>query len=206
MAWTALQRRLAEETEKAWPQGHTRGFLASRVERVLDFAGVRGSPSCEATVAESSIMSGRALLLAFAFAAALALPAAPARAANWLELNFYLSGPEYEGKLPPCDYGDALLRIASRFNRKEDQYWATDLRILNFEKVRETAFRPWAAQTIPRRFCSGIVEISDGTRHVINYSIAEDAGMIGASWGVEWCIVGLDRNWAYNPACKMARP
>ena len=58
-------------------------------------------------------MSGRALSLAFAFAAALAaLPAAPARAANWLELNFYLSGPQYEGKLPPCDYRDALLRIA----------------------------------------------------------------------------------------------
>jgi hypothetical protein len=30
--------------------------------------------------------------------------------------------------------------------------------------------------------------------------------MIGASWGVEWCVVGLDRNWAYNPACRMARP
>jgi hypothetical protein len=30
--------------------------------------------------------------------------------------------------------------------------------------------------------------------------------MYGASWGVEWCIVGLDRNWSYNPACKMARP
>src|SRR6516225_7931863 len=125
-------------------------------------------------------MSGRALLLAFAFAAALAaLPAAPARAANWLEMNFYLSGPEYEGKLPPCDYRDALLKIASRFNEKENMYWTTDLRI---------------------------VEISDGRRHVIHYSIAEDSGMIGASWGIEWCIVGLDRNWAYNPACKMARP
>ena len=152
-------------------------------------------------------MSGRAPLLAFAFAAALAaLPATPAGAANWLEMNFYLSGPEYEGKLPPCDDRDALLRIASRFNQKENMYWATDLRILNFEKIRETAFRPWAAQTIPRRFCSGIVEISDGRRHVINYSIAEDSGMYGASWGVEWCIVGLDRNWSYNPACKMARP
>jgi hypothetical protein len=152
-------------------------------------------------------MSGRALLLVGAFAASLAMtPVAPANAANWFEMNFYMSGPEYEGKLPPCDYPDALVRIASRFNQKENMYWATDLRILNFEKVRETAFRPWAAQTIPRRFCSGIVEISDGRRHVIHYSIAEDTGMIGASWGVEWCIIGLDRNWAYNPACKMARP
>jgi hypothetical protein len=48
--------------------------------------------------------------------------------------------------------------------------------------------------------------VSDGRQHTVNYSIAEDAGIIGMSWGVEWCVVGLDRNWAYNPACKMARP
>jgi hypothetical protein len=30
--------------------------------------------------------------------------------------------------------------------------------------------------------------------------------MIGMTWGVEWCVVGLDRNWAYNPICKMAQP
>ncbi len=70
-------------------------------------------------------MFGRARVLAFAFAAALALPTAPAGAANWLEMDFYMSGPEYEGKLPPCDYRDALVRIASRFNQKENMYWAT---------------------------------------------------------------------------------
>ena len=122
------------------------------------------------------------LVLASALAAALAaLPAGTASAANWLEMNFYLSGPEYEGKLPPCDYPDALVKIASRFNQRENMYWATDLRILTFEKIRETAFRPWAANTIPRRFCSGIVEVSDGSKHTIHYSIAEDTGMIGAS-------------------------
>ena len=116
-------------------------------------------------------MSGRALLLAFAFAAAVAaLPTAPASAANWWEMNFYLSGPEYEGKLPPCDYPEALVKIASRFNQKENMYWATDLRILNFEHIRETSFRPWAAQTTPRRFCSGIVEVSDGARHDVKWS------------------------------------
>jgi hypothetical protein len=152
-------------------------------------------------------MTDRALLLASALAAALAaLPARTASAANWLEMNFYLSGPEYEGKLPPCDYPDALVKIASRFNQTENMYWAIDLRVVNFERIRETAFRPWAANTIPRRFCSGIVEVSDGRRHTIYYSIAEDTGMIGASWGIEWCIVGLDRNWAYNPACKIAGP
>jgi hypothetical protein len=129
-----------------------------------------------------------------------------ASAASWLEMNFYLSGPRYEGVLPPCDYPDALVKISSRFNDKESTFWNTDLKIVIFEKIRETAFRPWAANTIPRRFCSGVVEISDGRKHVIHYSIAEDTGIIGATWGVEWCVVGLDRNWAYNPACQMARP
>jgi hypothetical protein len=30
--------------------------------------------------------------------------------------------------------------------------------------------------------------------------------MIGSTYGVEWCVVGFDRNMAYSPACKMARP
>jgi hypothetical protein len=149
----------------------------------------------------------RGVALFCALATALAsYPPQTAGAAGWLEKNFYLSGPRYDGVLPPCDYPDALIKISSRFNEKENNFWNTDLRIVLFERIRETAFRPWAANTIPRRFCSGIVEISDGRKHVIHYSIAEDTGMIGASWGVEWCVVGLDRNWAYNPACKMARP
>jgi hypothetical protein len=154
---------------------------------------------CSRSVLLSTLTMALAAMLA-------ALPLETASAASWLEMNFYLSGPRYEGVLPPCDYPDALIKISSRFNDKENTFWNTDLKIVTFEKIRETAFRPWAANTIPRRFCSGIVEISDGRKHVIHYSIAEDTGMIGITWGVEWCVVGLDRNWAYNPACQMARP
>ena len=151
----------------------------------------------------SVLLSALTMTLA-AMLAALTLETASA--ASWLEMNFYLSGPRYEGVLPPCDYPDALVKISSRFNEKENTFWNTDLKIVIFEKIRETAFRPWAANTIPRRFCSGIVEVSDGRKHVIHYSIAEDTGMIGVTWGVHWCVVGLDRNWAHNPACQMAQP
>jgi len=129
---------------------------------------------------------------------------APAQAASWLEKNIYLTGPNYDGVLPPCEA--ALGTIASRFAQKEGQFWNSDLQILDFERVRETAFRPWAAGTIPRRFCSAVALVSDGRKHRVSYWIGEDTGMIGMTWGVEWCVAGLDRNWAYNPACKMARP
>jgi hypothetical protein len=125
-------------------------------------------------------------------------------AANLLEQNFYLSGPRYDGALPGCEAG--LDTIASRFTMKESQFWNSSLTILGFEQVRETAYRPWAANAIPRRFCSALALVSDGYKHPVYYSIGEDTGFLGISWGVEWCVAGLDRNWAYHPACKMARP
>lgn len=128
----------------------------------------------------------------------------PAQAASLLEKNFYLSGQNYDGVLPPCEA--ALDTIAARFAEKEGRFWNSPLQILQFDAVRETAYRPWARGTIPRRFCSAVAYVSDGLKHRVNYWIGEDTGMIGASWGVEWCVVGLDRNWAYNPRCKMARP
>jgi hypothetical protein len=132
------------------------------------------------------------------------LAAAPAQAANWIEKLIYLSGPNYDGEVPACE--TALDKVASRFEQKESRFWNSSLQIVGFERVRQIAFRPWAKQTIPRRFCSAVALVSDGRKHPVYYAIGEDTGMIGLSWGVEWCVVGLDRNWAYNPGCKMARP
>lgn len=141
-------------------------------------------------------------LLAIAIIAGSAV--SPASAAGWLEKGIYLIGPRYDGVLPACEA--ALDVIAQRFAQKEGRFWNSNLQILGFDRVRETAFRPWAEQTVPRRYCSAVAQVSDGRNHTVHYAIIEDAGMIGMFWGVEWCVVGLDRNWAYNPACKMARP
>lgn len=130
----------------------------------------------------------------------------PARAASWLEKNFWLIGPRYDRVIPPCDYQPALDRIIGNFRNKEFTFWNSELRIVGIEHIRQTAVLPWAAQSIPRRFCSGTALINDGRRHSIYYSIAEDTGMIGMDWGVNFCVVGLDRNWAYNPACRAAKP
>ena len=130
--------------------------------------------------------------------------AAPASAANWLEMGVYLTGPRYDGVLPECEAG--LDTIASRFATKESRFWNSELQILGFEQVRQIAFRPWAYGTIPRRFCNAVAQVSDGTSHAIHYSILETSGWLGVGWGVEWCVVGLDRNWAYTPACKAAGP
>jgi hypothetical protein len=150
-------------------------------------------------------MSGRIACLALGLALSV-VSASQLGAAGFLEKNFWLSGPRYDREMPACDYPPALDRIIGDFHTNEARFWNSELQIVGIENIRQTAVLPWAAQSIPRRFCSGTAVINDGVRHPIYYSIAEDTGIIGADWGVNFCVAGLDRNWAYGPACRAARP
>jgi hypothetical protein len=148
---------------------------------------------------------GRMIAGALALALGVTASSQP-HAANIFEKNFWLSGPRYSRDLPSCDTPAALDRIIANFRNKEFRFWNSDLRIVGIENIQETALQPWAAQSIPRRYCSGTAVINDGARHPLYYSIAEDTGMIGFSWGVNFCVAGLDRNLAYNPDCRAAKP
>ena len=128
----------------------------------------------------------------------------PAQAAYPWELNFWLSGPRYDGRVAECER--ALGTITSQFQEKESKFWNSALQITAYGPVHETAFRPWQSDNIPRRYCSADVMLSDGKLHSVHYSIIEDGGFAAFGQGVEWCVTGLDRNWAYNPGCKAARP
>lgn len=128
----------------------------------------------------------------------------PALAANPAELNFGLFGPSYDGRVAECQ--KALGTITSQFQEKESTFWNSPLTIVAYGNIHEIAFRPWQSDNIPRRYCSGSVKLNNGTFHAIQYSIIEDGGFAGFGQGVEWCVVGLDRNWAFNPACKAAGP
>lgn len=150
-------------------------------------------------------MLGRLIFIMFAAAVYFA-SASPSPAANPLEKNFWLPGPDYDRRIPACDYRAALDRIIGNFHTKEIRFWNSQLQIVGIEHIRESAVMPWAAQAIPRRFCSGVALVSDGHRHPLYYSIGEDTGMIGIDFGVNFCVVGLDRNWAYGPACRAAKP
>jgi len=127
-----------------------------------------------------------------------------AHAANPLELNFWLNGPRYDGRVGDCE--KALPTITWQFREKESTFWNSALVITAYGRIHETAFRPWQSDNIPRRYCSGDGMLSDGKMRSVHFSIIEDGGFAGFGQGVEWCVTGLDRNWAYNPNCKAAQP
>ncbi len=140
-------------------------------------------------------------------AAALALgSAAGAQAAGFLEKNFWLPNEGFTGNVPACDTPAALSMIQDRFATTESRFWSSSLRLSGFDHVKEVAFRPWGPEFQPRRYCSARVHISDGHTSSVYYSIIEDGGFLGLSWGVDWCVVGLDRGWGHPPNCEAALP
>lgn len=113
---------------------------------------------------------------------------------------------DHTGLVPPCDDPWALGRIAGRFAQKESWFWSSSAAIVELDRVREIAYRPWGPTHVPRRYCKARALISDGRKTEVYYSIIERGGFAGIGSGVEWCVVGYDRNLAYAPRCKVARP
>lgn len=147
----------------------------------------------------------RAALAGAAFAVALA---APAGAAPMHEENppAELRILPYSGVLPPCDDPDVLAEITQRFGSRELWFWHSPLAIVQFESASETGYRNNGASYIPRRYCRASALFSDGRERRVVYNIAEDTGLLGVTRGVTWCVVGLDPNHAYSPACRAAGP
>jgi hypothetical protein len=112
----------------------------------------------------------------------------------------------YTGNLPTCDDPGVLGVISSRFSAKESEYWGSSLQIARFDHIGEAGYRVNGPDYIPRRYCAARALLNDGRTHQVTYWIGENLGIIGISYGVEWCVAGLDRNWAYAPNCRAARP
>jgi len=112
----------------------------------------------------------------------------------------------YSGDLPACANELVLAEIARKFWDRERNYWDSVLSLETFDAIRETGFRTRGLSFIPRRHCEARARFNDGQIRRVVYTIGEDLGFIGFGWGVDWCVLGLDRAKAYNPACSGAGP
>ncbi len=112
----------------------------------------------------------------------------------------------YSGLVRPCEDPMATGYIQGAFADREDEYWHSGLKIVGFQDIREIGNRSNGLDYIPRRYCTARAIMSDQKVRSVSYSIVEAGGSIGYTDSVTWCVNGLDRLDAFNPACKMARP
>jgi hypothetical protein len=116
----------------------------------------------------------------------------------------------FDAQIPGCQDAGVLEKITYQFAEKEAKFWNSTLTITAYDSIERTAWRPWGVDFYPRRFCSAVATTSDGVRRRVDYSVRESLGIIGATYGVEFCVHGLDRNLSYAYAsassCREARP
>jgi hypothetical protein len=112
----------------------------------------------------------------------------------------------YAADLPPCDDAGVLAQITDRFGQKEAEFWNSTLQIGGYDRVRQIGFRANGLGYIPRRYCIARAQLNDLKPRAVIYAIQEDLGWLGWGYGVEWCVIGLDRNLAYAPGCQAVRP
>jgi len=138
-----------------------------------------------------------------AIAALLAL-AAPA----WAQSAAPNSRPVFPmvADLPACNDAVVLWKVGSSFSGKEHIYWASDLGIDEVVDIKEIGLNANGPNYIPRRYCVGKAKVSDGVTRPVVYQVEQSMGFAGYTVGVESCVVGFDRNFAYAPACSVLRP
>ncbi|WP_342360690.1 hypothetical protein [Terrarubrum flagellatum] len=141
----------------------------------------------------------------FAFAAAAGLATMAVSSARTI-IPAEQRDPSWSGAIPACGDPAVISDVQQQFAQREDNYWRLGLRISSVDRIRSIGYQPWGADYIPRRFCVARAIMSDGRVRTLSYNIIERGAIIGWSWGTEWCVSGLDREFYFAPDCKMARP
>ncbi len=109
-------------------------------------------------------------------------------------------------EIPSCDDPAVLDRIRDRFSQKESEFWGSNRVLGSADRITEIGFRANGLAYIPRRYCVARFQMETRRPVTVEYQVQSELGIIGWSYGVEWCVVGYDRNHAYAPACAVLRP
>lgn len=109
-------------------------------------------------------------------------------------------------RLPLCDDPDVHRIIAARFAYADREYYRGIASIDAFDHISETALIADRPSPLARRYCRARVHMSDERTRTMFYMIEEDASFVSWSWGVEFCIRGLDRWRVYDGKCRTVRP
>ena len=108
-------------------------------------------------------------------------------------------------KFPDCHDEKVLNTIIKRFNWAENQTWKRGFTIDYIERTRERLVQSTNVSPIPRRYCRGHAQLSNGRHPTLYYLIEGGQGLAGNGFNVEFCISGLDEWNEYDGSCRAIR-
>jgi hypothetical protein len=149
----------------------------------------------------NAVRGARAKALSFVVASALC--ASPAWSADRVVKSNQAPAGYFELR---CDAPAVFARIAAEYRGR---HWVSDFTAVDILDARKTIRKYWP-HDMPRLFCEAIITSPLGAErlsfHPSYYPIYYAIIANGLGYELEWCVVGLDREWPYDRRCLLARP
>lgn len=106
---------------------------------------------------------------------------------------------------PQCTSPSVEKRIVKVFNKIEKKQWQRGFDLNALTQMHEHRTVQWKDSDILRRYCNATARFSNGRKRQVYYLIESNGGFVGRTWGVTYCVSGLDP-WRNNDGnCQTVR-
>jgi hypothetical protein len=107
--------------------------------------------------------------------------------------------------VPACQEGAVLETIRSKFSTADDRVLKAGLGVGTIDRITQV----YAGQNDPshyaRRYCEARATLNNGKATRLYYLVEQEAGFVGATWNVEFCLEGLDPWHVHDGRCHTVR-
>ncbi|MCF6321964.1 MAG: hypothetical protein L3J32_09380 [Rhizobiaceae bacterium] len=107
--------------------------------------------------------------------------------------------------LPVCTNTGVLEKVVKRYNKADSNLWQKGVRMNAINGAREHTVNPLYESAIDRRYCRAKAYLSNGQHYTVYFLIERGMGLAGTGWGVEYCLRGSDKWYAYGSGCRVLR-
>lgn len=108
--------------------------------------------------------------------------------------------------IPPCSAEEVQAKVVDAFNETETRFWGGHIEMTGVIGLTERGSLPRGDDKLARRWCQGTAVFRDGERRRIVLELLPNIETLGLRYALSYCIEGLDREWAYQPNCRVLAP
>jgi hypothetical protein len=110
-----------------------------------------------------------------------------------------------DDSVPSCEQSSVIDTIRSKFDTTDARILHAGLSLGTIDRITQA----YAGQNDPsryaRRYCEARVTLSDGKRSTLYYLLEQNAGFVGVTWNVEFCVLGYEPWHIHDGRCHTVR-
>jgi hypothetical protein len=107
--------------------------------------------------------------------------------------------------VPACEQSAVIDSIRTKFGVADEGVLKAGLALGPIDRIMQA----YAGQNDPsptaRRYCEARATLSNGKQTTLYYLVEQDAGFVGITWNVEFCLMGYEPWYVHDGRCHTVR-